>query len=240
MTLYQNYCMKLAVVSDIHGNMPALEAVHKEVGDSVDGYVMLGDFVGLLGHNNEVVEFAIENGYLTVKGNHDISVVENDEGHVSNKELSEFEYNTVTDQLTDKHEQWVASQESYKEDSSNGIVLAHAQPTPEMSTGLEPRNPGLLKRNFTKVGTYFDDTVYNFVLTGHTHDQEALDLSKFGHNIVVMNPGSVGQSIKHEKAHYGIIDTETGEFETKIAEYDNKPVKKKLDELGVPLKWWKM
>ncbi len=38
--------MKIGLISDIHGNLPALQAVLEDVPDDVDELVCLGDIVG--------------------------------------------------------------------------------------------------------------------------------------------------------------------------------------------------
>lgn len=229
--------MKLAVLSDIHANWPALQASVEDAGD-VDGYIFAGDFIGLLGYPSEVIEFAMEKSDLSVKGNHDISVIENNKGHVNSQELSEFELNITRNNLNNNQKKWVSELSSYKKDQDLGIVLAHAKPSPEMSTGLEPRNPGLGKGSYTKVASNFDTDIYDYIIVGHTHNQDALDVSKFGHDLIVINPGTVGSPSNIGVAEYAIIDTEEHTYELKSVEYDKDMVISHLEELDVPVKWW--
>lgn len=229
--------MKFAVLSDIHANWPALEAAIEDAGD-VDGYLFAGDFVGILGYPSKVVQFAIENSDLSVKGNHDISVVENNEGHVNSSDLSDFELKITKNNLNSKQMNWISNLKSYQEDEELGVVMAHAKPSPEMSTGLESRNPGLDKGSFTKVATNFDTEIYDYIIVGHTHNQEGLDVSKFGHDIVVLNPGTVGSPSNIGVADYAIIDTENRDYELRSVEYDDNKVISRLEELNVPMKWW--
>lgn len=231
--------MKVALVSDIHGNMTALNAVHEEVKSEVDGYVMLGDYVGLLGSPSDVIAFAMEKSLFSIKGNHDIAVVENGEGHVNSEKLSEFELSLADSQLSENQEKWVGNLDSYNEVPEYKFVMAHAYPSPMQSTGLEPRNPGLTKGNYTKAASEFEDDKYNFIFIGHTHNQSKLDCKKFGNDIKVVNPGSVGQPMSKSEAEYAVIDLESGGVKLEKVEYDNSKVISKLEENDVPLKWWK-
>lgn len=229
--------MKLALLSDVHGNITALEAVD-DAEPSVDGYIMLGDYVGLLGSPGEVIEFAMERSVYSVKGNHDISVVENQRGHVNSKELSEFELSLANTQLTEDQVKWIHSINSYEEVDELGFVMSHAYPDPMSSTGLEPGNVGLTKGNYTKVASETDSQKYDFVFVGHTHSQSKLDCEKFGHDVKIVNPGSVGQPISDPTAQYAVVDFDTQDVSLKSVEYENEEVISKLEEQDVPFKWW--
>src|SRR5688572_4730706 len=67
--------MRLALISDIHANLPALEAVLADVArQSVDATYHPGDLVGYAPWPNEVVALLDENGISGVAGNYDSTV----------------------------------------------------------------------------------------------------------------------------------------------------------------------
>jgi diadenosine tetraphosphatase ApaH/serine/threonine PP2A family protein phosphatase len=66
--------MRVAVLSDIHANLPALDAVLAALG-AVDAVWQLGDVVGYGPHPDEVVARLREAGATGVRGNHDAAVV---------------------------------------------------------------------------------------------------------------------------------------------------------------------
>ena len=68
--------MKYALISDIHGNLPALEAVLADIdtGEDVDAVYHLGDLGGYAPWPNEVVALLREQGITGIAGNYDSTV----------------------------------------------------------------------------------------------------------------------------------------------------------------------
>ena len=228
--------MKLAVLADFHANYPALNAVVSELPTSIDTVVSLGDFVGLMGFPQETVAVAREHTDYAVKGNHDVAVVERNEGHVNNRRLSEFELEQTRTHLTDEQVEWITGLQAYAELPERGLLLAHAQPRPEAAVGLTPGNTGVSKGEFPRVAAALDTTDSEYILLGHTHEQAVLDCSRFGHDVTVLNPGSVGQPMG--EAEYALIETGHETVDCRTVEYDASPIKTRLRDLGVPVTWW--
>jgi len=68
--------MRVAVISDIHANLPALEAVLAEIdAEAPDELWCLGDLVGYGPHPNEVVAAVRERADVCLAGNHDLGVI---------------------------------------------------------------------------------------------------------------------------------------------------------------------
>lgn len=225
------------VVSDIHANWPALEAVLEDA-PATDGLLCLGDMVGLGGFPEEVVTCLQERATHCLQGNHDLSVIEWGEGHVNNEELSYFELETTLDLLDYDRQIWVNNRPTYYEIRNDGLLLAHAKPYVEESSGLERGNTGIEAGAFVTVGANVDDWV-TIVLVGHTHEQHAVDMRDFDgdHRRIVVNPGSVGQPIDGA-AEYAVIDTDDISVELHNCEFDTELVTDRLERLDVPIKWW--
>jgi len=67
--------MRIAVLSDIHGNIASLQAVWKDLElQQPDAVYCLGDLVGYGAHPNEVVEFIRQREIPTLMGNYDEGV----------------------------------------------------------------------------------------------------------------------------------------------------------------------
>ena len=71
--------MRIAVISDIHGNLYALREVLEDIDNqNIDSIICLGDLVGYGPHPNEVIALIKRRNILCLKGNYDASVVDND------------------------------------------------------------------------------------------------------------------------------------------------------------------
>ncbi len=70
---------KVAVLSDIHANLQALEAVIQDAEErGVDLFLNAGDSIGFGAYPNEVVELLCEKNVLSVLGNYDVEVIESE------------------------------------------------------------------------------------------------------------------------------------------------------------------
>lgn len=80
--------MRIAVISDIHANLPALEAVMEDVDkQQVDDIFCLGDLVNFAGWDREVIELIKKRNITSLQGNHD-------EGIGYNKSMFSFSHKT--------------------------------------------------------------------------------------------------------------------------------------------------
>ena len=69
--------MRIAVISDIHGNMEALREVFDDIEKSgVDSVICLGDMVGYGPEPEAVVQWIISRNIPTIMGNHELAVVD--------------------------------------------------------------------------------------------------------------------------------------------------------------------
>lgn len=225
---------KYGVLSDAHANYPALQAVVDELESEVDGYIYLGDIVGLMGFPSETVSLLRERCSYVICGNHDIKVVRDNTGWVNDPELSEFERSFTHSELSEEQKEWILSLEPLEFHRDVGLVLSHGVPIPEKAHGI--REKGLDKRDFVTYASKYSDM--DFILVGHTHTQEALDCSSFGHSVVVLNPGTVGQNEDSGIAEYAVIDTDDMSYRLESVEYDIDSVRDRLREVGVPKVWF--
>ena len=218
---------KYVIISDIHGNAPAIESVIKEEG-SDSHYLILGDLMGLNSYPSETIDLIQSlDTKVVLAGNHDKAIFEYKEGHVNSDKLSEFEYSHTINNLSDTqiaYMQTLPYMDIIEKEGSR-ICATHAMPYPEKASGYEKGNAGIPKSNvLTIASTVADD--YDYVFHGHTHQQYELDCSKFGHDVRFVNPGSVGYS-----GNYATIDTNSGDVKLKQVEVDDGKIMKHIDRV---------
>jgi predicted phosphodiesterase len=216
------------LVSDIHGNAPALRRVVASEGTD-PLYFILGDIHGLYGYPEQVVNIVRRVGTHVIAGNHDKAIFQYNEGHVNSDALSTFEYEHTMAELSESQQEYMESLPYFQIATINGsrICLTHAQPWPENASGYEPGNAGIQKRDVMEIAAVVSDD-YDYVFHGHTHTQYQLDCSQFAgnHTITFVNPGSVGQY-----GEYAVVDIETGDVALKsVSGHENK-VKAHLESI---------
>ena len=175
--------MRLAVVSDIHGNLRALEAVHGHIKQSSpDLIVNLGDCVSGPLWPEETAQYLIAENWPTVRGNHDRAV--------SGTTVANME---AVDRFT--HQSLSASSLSWLDalplTLREGEILAcHGSPDSDEAFLLEEDGethffPSVESQIRTKLGSVDAE----LILCGHTHTPRVAWLSD---GQAVLNPGSVG------------------------------------------------
>lgn len=216
---------KFVLVSDIHGNAPALQEVVDVEGEDAE-YMVLGDIHGLNAYPQETLELVQEIGNFVLAGNHDKALFHHGEGHVNSDELSAFELEHTVSNLSSEQQDWMREL-PYLEVVQRGdsrICLCHAYPWPEKASGYEAGNAGVGKGSVTHVASIVADD-YDYVFHGHTHEQYSLDCSRFGHEVHFVNPGSLGYN-----GEYAVVDTETGDVTLKEVDIHLEEVKEHISE----------
>lgn len=235
--IYYYNMSKYCVISDIHGNYPALKSVINDT-ENIDKYICTGDILGIMGYPSKTVDTIKQISDYTIVGNHDISLIHYNQGLVSDDDISKYELELTYDNLNGEQVKWLSNLDSYME--KDGFIISHAQPFKSKSSGLE--NDGIYKRDYIELaGSLSSDTLknINFILLGHTHQQASLDCTKFGYeDLIILNSGSVGQPTQYPTADhsesdlniadYSIIDTDNITYEQKSVEYDFNKVINKL------------
>ena len=208
--------MKLGVLSDIHGNKVALDAVLADM-PTVDALVCAGDVVGYNPWHGDCVDALRERSVPTVMGNHDRAVV-HDTGFGFNS-MAGAGVEHARETLTDDQREWLAGRPDRHTTADGQVRLVHGHPDdPDRYTYPEEFSPRLL-----------DDE--DALVLGHTHVQghERFDEG------VVLNPGSVGQPRDGDpRAAYAVLDLgDLSVTEHRVA-YDTDRVKRAVHEAGLP------
>ena len=207
--------MELGVISDIHANLPAFEAVLDDMPE-VDELVCLGDIVGYNSFPGECVDLVLQECSYVVQGNHD-RVVENPEEYSSNPQ-AEAGLRYAEKDLEDGQIEYLLERPEQVE--VDDFLAVHSHP--------ENLDEYVFPSDFSAVRPYLDD--YKGIFLGHTHLQA---VEKFDDG-VVLNPGSVGQPRDGTEARYAVVDTESLEAELYSTSYDIQETVQGIRDSGLP------
>lgn len=182
--------MKLAIVSDIHGNLPALDAVIADIARAgVDRVVNLGDIASGPLWPCETVKRLMTLGWPTIRGNHERQVLT-----LPRERMSAADAFTA-DRLGDAERAWLAALPTTL-DLGDGVWCCHATPTNDLEYLLETVTPDLGRHGSPGIRAAMLDEVRArlagrrdaVVLCGHTHTPRLVRCD----GTLVVNPGSVG------------------------------------------------
>ena len=204
-TLTSDSEYEIAVLSDIHGNLPALEAVLEDMPADLTAIVCLGDIIGYNAQPKACLETVREVCTHIIRGNHDRDVVNPERYRASGWSLSGGNVavrkglELAREKLSEREIEWLQDLPDTTTIHSNRLLLCHSHP--------EERDTYVRKGDFPSVSTYMDPET-EFLLVGHTHEQAAVNMSNFDRHGWVVNPGSVGQPRDGTEAKYAIVSAE--------------------------------
>jgi len=209
--------MKVAILSDIHGNLPALLAVLGDVGN-VDVLLCCGDLVGYYPDVNEICDLLQKERALVIRGNHDAYISGELEPNPNNLEIYKLEW---TRQKLNKNKfHWLVTLPLEMNFLWNGlkIKIRHASPWDE-ETYLYPNSPKFSNYKVSK------DELHVF---GHTHHPMMLNIDEG----MILNPGSVGQPRDWDpRASYAVLETKSRKIEIRRVFYDVSAFQERLRAL---------
>ncbi|RZW10205.1 MAG: metallophosphoesterase [Rhodobacteraceae bacterium] len=173
--------MRLAAISDIHGNIAALEAVLDDIARrDIDLVVNLGDCLSGPFDAVATAERLMALDLVTVRGNHDRMLFDGTAG------LWE---SWIADDLSNRHLDWIRSLPEVAR--IDDVFLCHATPSSDDENWLDHRGPDrrLIARDLQEIELRAAGVDYPVMLCGHTHTPRTVRLPD-GRRIV--NPGAVG------------------------------------------------
>ncbi len=208
--------MRVGLISDIHGNRVALEAVLDDM-PAVDRLVCAGDVVGYNPWPADCVDAMRERGVPTVVGNHDAAVVSGTAFRFNEMAKAGVEY--ARRELDDEQMGWLEALPEKRLLCEDRVKVVHGHPDdPDRYTYPADFSARLLEQ-------------VDVLVLGHTHVQHA---EKYGQGVVV-NPGSVGQPRDSDpKAAYAVLDLGSLEIDLRRVGYDVEAVQRKIREEGLP------
>jgi predicted phosphodiesterase len=221
--------VRYALISDVHANLPALDAVLADVAQQhVDAIYHLGDLVGYAPWPNEVVQRLIDAGISGVAGNYDSTVATN-YAHCGcryedprQEELSHLSYAWTREHVTAKSKAWLAAlpfridlRPSGGHAAGPSVILIHGNQTLNTVYVTEDRSDDFLAKMAGGVGARAGD----IIAFGHTH----VPWHRVVGDVHFVNTGSVGRPKDGDaRAGYVILELASQQptIEFRRVEYD--------------------
>lgn len=231
--------MRVAVFSDVHANLPAMETVRDHIADhNYDAVYCLGDLGGYASQPNEVQEVIMEMRCPTVLGNYDEGVGFNREDcgcHYVKPfdiEMSNVSFHWTREHTTDANKAWLRElpREIRFEANDSRVLLCHGSPRSTTEYLFADRSDGFL-RQFTNGGS--DEAQADVIVFGHTHVPFHREID----GVHFVNTGSVGRPKDGDpRAGYTVLTMEGKAIrveQVRLA-YDVELAASRLVEAGLP------
>jgi len=253
--------MKVAVFSDIHGNIYALEAVLKDIASRRAGMIFCGgDLVGYGAFPNEVIELIRKHHIPTIMGNYDqgIGNDSDDCGCAYRDELSKAlgkrSIAWTKDKVTPENKAYLRNLLERISFTVSGmkVLLVHGSPRRINEYLFEARPVSSVVR-------LFESERVDIIVCGHTHLPYARDMiveegwetvtgpdgqqvmrKKAGGKYILINTGSVGKPKDGDPgASYALLDFEDGSLRYEIVRvaYDVEAMARAVEQSGLPVEY---
>lgn len=186
--------MRLAALSDVHGNLPALEAVIADFrAQGCEAVVNLGDILSGPLWPAETADLLMREDWPTIAGNHERQLLT-----FARERMGESDAFAAA-RLGERRRRWLAALPltlAYSED----IFLCHGTPADDLEHFLETVEPdGLRKASEAEIAARAGNRRETLILCGHSHLPGVVKLAD---GRTVANPGSVGlQAFRDDHPH---------------------------------------
>lgn len=226
-----------AVISDIHGNFEALQAVLRDLPGGVDEVYCLGDVIGYGASPNECCDLVREVGMPTISGNHDLAVTDLSTDLAWFNPVAAAAVEWTRERLSRENAEFLRSRPRQMRDGEAMFVHGSVRDPDEYIIDNHSANQNLevLREEYPEVAVCF---------FGHTHvkavapppdgaalGDRVLDLSDGGPYLV--NPGSVGQPRDGDTfASYVLVDGRRVGY--RRVDYDIGLAQEKIRAAGLP------
>lgn len=201
--------MRLALIADVHGNLPALEAVVAHgTASGADRFVHAGDLVGYGGFSQEVADRLRELEAMTIAGDFDTRTLAfaehperftDEDRHPPEKKQA---YRWAHDRMSPETRRWLAGLPRQRPFEIDGVrfLLVHGSP----ASFTEHLFPATAQDRFDELAGGLGADV---VICGHTHRF----FERRAGGVCFVNPGSVGRPDDGDpRASYALLDVAAG------------------------------
>ncbi|VYT97838.1 YfcE family phosphodiesterase [Clostridium tertium] len=220
--------MKIAAISDIHGNIYALMKVLEDIDDErVDLVVCLGDLVGYGPHPNEVVALIKRREIPCIKGNYDASVVDGAFTFIRDTSINSFALPWASEEVRASNKYYLSELPTELNYDINGVKIKFTHGSPN-------RINEYLFEDSNETKKVMENLEEDILVCAHTHIPS---YKKFD-NKTFINVGSVGKpKIGRPNATYCIININEDkniDVKFKEIEYEYKRIVKDAQMLNFP------
>lgn len=220
---------RLAILADIHGNLPALEAVLDDIaGQGVDEVVLAGDLVGRGPQGSAVSSRVRELGLESVRGNHEDYLLDFRKGAVPEEWMSAEEWactRWMADELSNTDIEFLdALPFSMTRGHANEVRIVHGS-SRSYNEGIGPW------LHEAEIQEHFDSVEEPVLICAHTHRAHVWRLPQG----LVVNVGSVGLPFNRDtRAQYALLErnADSWDVELKQVQYDLNQTRRAFEETG--------
>lgn len=226
---------KYAILSDIHGNLQALQEVHRDLEQfQISGVLLLGDLIDYGMQSNEVVEYIKDkfhyNIICNIWGNHERAIMLSEFCGFSSQRGIDSAKRTASI-LSEKTRSYLKSELVHE-----GILEFKLDKVKCLAVHGSMEN--YYWKSILPENVHGDYSVYDVVFSGHSHyphmftrfyEADSPEMRN-KHAVIFINPGSVGQPRNHHpEAQYSIFDSDVLSVNMRSVSYD---VKKAMSFFG--------
>ena len=222
--------MRIAIISDIHGNLEALERTFDIISErDIDRVYCLGDIIGYGANPNECIDFLISRGVLSIIGNHDKAALDLRIAAQFNR-YARAAVEWTAKQLTPEHIAFLSGLPYTRVD--HDCTFVHATPD-------KPEEWNYIVSEFD-AQEFFQSFSTSICWIGHSHvsglyceDMKTKSVER-GKRFII-NVGSVGQPRNGDwRLSFGVFDVDAWQYEHVVAEYNVALAREKILEAGLP------
>ena len=223
--------MKIAVLSDIHGNLTALNAVLNDIANlGISKYIIAGDHICDCPEPNEVLEKVKKLNAYIIKGNREEYVLNyhkgmHDEWNKYKQMASVVWTHNAIDKDNMKYIEELPEQLSISLPQMDTIRVVHGSPSAIREDLFPDKYPERLEKALNSINE-------SVLICGHTHESWSI----VSHNKLVVNPGSVGVPFNKSKcAEYAVLSWEDNKWIVSHhkVKYDFKELEEVFYESGI-------
>lgn len=231
--------MKIALLTDIHGNKFALDAVLQDLQQhQVDELICLGDLIAIGPHSNEVLHTIMNmDNVKVITGNHDEAVLSLffNESYPSSHNHARPHHEWVSQQLTNEQAVFLKEQprQISKMINGNHLLCTHYAYKPGMESTPIAEDPykRIMEPTLHNMNILFSHYEEDVIAFGHHHPKHDFKSD----NKYYINPGALGCNDRNI-ACYAILDLSSKEVKVEYIKvpYDHTPLLQAYDRFSVP------